>query len=280
MIKVRHHILVPIDFSNDSIHALEYAIDIANRLNFDIRLIHVKRKNADYNASFNLQDFDEVLKAGIIDNFEKLLEKYKDKLNGYFDYRIREGRIFNEICNQGKYGDSEFIIMGTHGVSGFEERWMGSNAFRVVSHADRPVISTRYDFPMRPIKHIILPIDKTADTRLKVPIVAKLALTFNAKVSVVDVRDNNRIATRKRLDEYMAQVMLYLERKKINCGRSSLKGYNISDTLIEYALINDADLIAIMNDRTEKAKTILIGQVAQQMVNHSPIPVLSFNGSA
>lgn len=278
MKKVRNHILVPIDFSTDSVHALEYGIEVANALNFDLRLIHVKRKNADYDSSINLSDFDEVLRAGIIDNFEKLIIQYKGRLKGIFDYKIREGRIYTEICNQAKYADSEFIIMGTHGVSGFEERWMGSNAFRVVSHASCPVLSTRYDFPMRPIKHIVLPIDKTDDTRLKVPFVAKLALTFKAKVSVIDVRDNNRISTRKKLNEYMAQVMGYLQRKNIECERASLKGSHISDVIIEYALINDADLIAIMNDRNEKSSRILLGHTAQQMVNHSPIPVLSFNG--
>ena len=52
------HLLVPIDFSNDSLNALEFAIILANRMKLGIRLIHVKRKNADYNPSFNLKDFD------------------------------------------------------------------------------------------------------------------------------------------------------------------------------------------------------------------------------
>ncbi len=270
------HILVPVDFSKDSINALEHGIVIANELSYDIRLIHVKRKNADYNASFNLNDFDEVLVSGIEDNFESLIKIYRKEIKGDMDYRIREGRIYSEICNQAKYGDAEMIIMGTHGVSGFEEKWVGSNAFRVVSHSICPVITIRYNFPKRLIRKIILPIDETVETRQKVPFVANLALIFKAEVHVIDVRENNKAQTRKILDEYVGQVMSFLKRRRIKCIRDSLKGNNLTDVIIEYALLCDADLIAIMNEHNEHTKHIWLGPYAQQMVNHSPIPVISF----
>lgn len=274
---VEKHILVPVDFSNDSIRALEYAILLANQLSYNIRLIHVKRRNADYDPSFNFRDFDEVLKSGIKGNFETLIKNYLSQVKGSIDYRIREGRIYTEICNQATYGDASFIVMGTHGVSGFEERWVGSNAFRIVNHACCPVVTIRYNFPMRPISKIVLPIDASIESRRKVPFIVELAQIFNAELHVIDVRDNNRQATKKRLHEYTSQVKQYLERRKIKTVYDSLKGKKISDICIEYALIIDADLIAIMNDKPEKTHLLWVGHNAQQMVNHSPIPIISFH---
>ena len=270
------HILIPIDFSHDSVNALEHGILIANEFGYDIRLIHVKRKNADYNTSFNLIDFNEVLISGIEDNFEQLVSKYQKELKGEIDYRIREGRVYTEICNQAKYGDSEFIIMGTHGVTGFEEHWVGSNAFRVVHNASCPVLTIRFNYPKRTIRKIILPIDTTKETRLKVPFIANLAVIFKSEVHIVDVRDNNKSNTRKVLDDYVNQVVEYLKRRKVTCIRESLKGRNISTTIIEYALLCDADLIAIMKEQHERNNNLIVGPYAQQMVNHSPIPVISF----
>jgi nucleotide-binding universal stress UspA family protein len=273
------HLLVPIDFSNDSINALEHSIMIANKLSLDIMLIHVKRKNADYDSSFNLKDFDEVVRSGVTDNFEQIVHSYSKKLKGAFYYKIREGRIYNEICHQAKYGDSEMIIMGTHGVSGFEEKWVGSNAFRVVNNAVCPVLTTRYSFPRRPIKKIVLPIDSCKDTRLKVPKTVELALIFGAELHVVDVRVTNKMATRNTLDAYMNQIITYLKRHKVKWVHESLKGKNLTSIVIEYALLVDADLIAIMNEQSEKSRHFWLGPYAQQMVNHSPVPVLSFNSS-
>lgn len=270
------HLLIPIDFSNDSVNALEHGIVVANKLNLDIRLIHVKRKNADYNASFDLHDFDEVLISGIEDSFEKLIQSFKKKVQGKIDFRIREGRVYNEVCNQAKYGDADMIVMGTHGVSGFEEKWVGSNAFRIVSHASCPVYTIRFNFPKREIKRIILPIDESKETRQKVPFVAKLAQIFNAEVHVIDIRENNRASTKNVLDVYVNQVVSFLKRRNIKLIQESLKGRNLTDITIEYALVADADLIAIMNERSERTKHIWLGPYAQQMVNHSPIPVLSF----
>lgn len=270
------HILVPIDFSSDSLNALEHAIMIANRLNLNIMLIHVKRKNADYDPSFNLKDFDEVVKSGVIENFEKIIEQYQKNLKGSFDYRIREGRIYTEICHQAKYGDAEMIIMGTHGVSGFEEKWAGSNAFRVASNAVCPVLTTRYSFPMRTIRKIIMPIYDNKVTRLKVPKTVEIALIFGAELHIVDIRDNNKTATKKKLDDYTNEVIAYLKRHKVKWIRESLRGKNPTSVLIEYALLMDADLITIMDERSEKSHQFWLGSYAQQMVNHSPVPVLSF----
>jgi len=270
------HILVPIDFSKDSVNALEHGILMANKLSCNLRLIYVKRKNADYNSSFNLNDFDEVLISGIEDNFENLIRIYKNEVKGSIDYRIREGRIYKEICNQAKYGDSEIVIMGTHGVSGFEEKWVGSNAFRIVNNSSCPVLTIRYNFPKRGIKRIILPIDDSKETRKKVPFIAKLADIFKAEVHVIDLRNNNKAKTISLLEESVKQVTRYLKRRKIKCVHDSLKGKNLSDVLIEYALLCDADLIAIMNENNDRTKNIWLGTYAQQMVNHSPIPVISF----
>lgn len=270
------HILVPIDFSNDSIRALEYAIGLALILESTIKLIHVKRQNADYDASFNLNDFDEVLLNRVEDNFSQLIAKMSAKYSIEIDYCIREGRIYTEICNQAKYGDSSLIIMGTHGVSGFEEKWVGSNAYRVVSHSSCPVFTVRNNFPMRPIKKIVLPIDKSPHSRQKVPFVVDLALRLQADLLIVSLCENQRSGTIKRVKEYMTQVRDYMKRRKVNCIYENLKGRNLADLCIEYALLNDADIIAIMTEQTDNTKSFWLGQYAQQMVNHSPVPILSF----
>lgn len=269
------HIIVPVDFSDDAFNALDYAVKIANKMNMSIRLMHVKRKHADYNSSFNMSDFDEVLTSGIRDKFDAVIAQYNKNLNKEFDYIIRQGRVCNEICNQAKYGDAEMIIMGTHGINGIKERWLGSNAFRVVDSADSPVLTVRFDFIIRPMNKIVLPIDISKTTRLKVPYVAKLAKLFNAEILVVDVRDSNRISTRKILNDYMAQVINYLDAHKIKCSRDSLKGKSITNSIIEYAVLNDADLIGIMNERADKIRNFWLGSQVQQMINHSPIPVLT-----
>lgn len=269
-------LLVPIDFSGDSVNALEHAIVIANKFKADVRMIHVKSKYSNYDETFDFKDFNTVLSTSIKDYFEIKLKKYKDTLYGKLDYKIREGKIYIEICNQAKYDDSDLIVMGTHGVSGFESLWMGSNAYRVVSHAPCPVLSLRHDYSKKDFKKIVLPLDTTKETRQKVPLITEMAKAFNAEILVVTISETDKQSIIRKLEQYNQQVSEYISNKGVKCTTDNLLGSNLTDITIEYAEKNGADLIAIMTEQSESAKNIFLGPYAQQMVNHSTIPVMSF----
>ncbi|MCK4661683.1 MAG: universal stress protein [Bacteroidales bacterium] len=269
------NILVPIDFSEDSINALEFAINIANKFNANIRMLHVKSKYSNYESTYNFKNYNNILNNSIKDYFEIKLKNYKNKLNGKLDYKIRDGKIYREITNQAKYDDAELIVMGTHGVSGFEELWVGSNAYRVVTNATCPVVTIRNDFKNKEIKKIVLPIDTTEETRQKVPFISLLAKAFDAEIFVVTVRESEIPDIIKKLTQYSEQVIEYISNKGIKCQSYSLVGTNITDITIDYALKIEADLIAAMTEQTENPKNIFLGAYAQQMVNHSTIPVIS-----
>jgi nucleotide-binding universal stress UspA family protein len=191
------------------------------------------------------------------------------------DYKIREGVVYKEITNQAKYDDAYLIVMGTHGISGFEEYFIGSNAYKVVSNAPCPVITVRNGYTKKSLNKIILPIDVSRESRQKVPVVAELATMFDAEIHTVAVRETNAKNIVDKLEAYSEQVCDYFANKKVKCHTESIFGENITEMTIEYAKGVDADLIAIMTEQSENPKNLLLGAYAQQMVNHSPIPVLS-----
>jgi nucleotide-binding universal stress UspA family protein len=271
-------ILVPIDFSADSINALELAISYANIIDANVRMIHVK-KNKNFEMPFYFKDFDLVIGKSLDDFMNILIDKYKGEIKNQFDYKIREGNIYKEITNQAKYDDSYMIIMGTHGVSGFEELWIGSNAFRVVSNAPCPIITIRNGFLNKKLKNIVMPIDLSNDTRQKVPFVTELAKYFNATVHIIGVSETTDIELNSRITKYTTQVEEYLKEKKVNCTKTILTGANITDLTIEYANKVKAELVAIMTEQV-KNTVFWLGPFAQQMVNHSPVPVLSIHSQS
>ncbi len=71
--------------------------------------------------------------------------------------------------------------------------------------------------------------------------------------------------------------MKHLEEENIRYVLESVHAENLTDSTIEYALKINANLISIMTEQEISAKNLLLGPYAQQMVNHSPIPVLSIH---
>lgn len=266
-------ILVAIDFSKTSLNALEYGIVIANKAHADVLMVWVDNTTSEEVVFEGFANEERAEKVALL---KELKEKYQKSLKkGSLDFKIRKGKVYIEIANQAKSSATDIIVAGTHGVSGFEEFWIGSNAYRIVTNAPCPVITLRHDFKVKEINTIVIPIDSTQETRQKIPVASQLAQLFKANVHLLSLYSTDVKAVQRRVNNYTTQVANYMKDLKIDYVVESKETENITRTTIDYAESINADLIAIMTEQETTTANIFLGPYAQQMVNHSTIPVLS-----
>jgi len=269
-------IVVAIDFSKGSIHALEYAIELANLMHANINMVWVD------NLSGNEVGFaneSKELRNEAKGNFDELITRYKDKLvHGKLATKVRKGRVYQELANYVKQNDCCLLIVGTHGSSGFEEFWIGTNAFRIVSSIGSPVITVKHNYEIkRGYRKILLPVYHTPQTLQKVAYAADLARTTGADINILAINSSGLKSVEKIVDANVAKVEKHLNEKGVNYIVDSINSKNIAFDIIEHARMVDADLIAIMTDVQDQASSILLGPMAQQLINYSPVPVLSIH---
>jgi nucleotide-binding universal stress UspA family protein len=269
-------ILVAIDFSECSYNALEHAISIANNAEAGVEMMFVIR-TASTREMFT--EGPQTLSSMVKDKFDEMLEKYQPMMGkNKLSYLIREGKVYHEIVKEADRKEVFLVMAGTHGASGFEEFWIGSNAYRIVSALRKPVITIRGGVSVnRNLEKMVLPLDSTPETRQKVPFSAYMAKIFNAEIHILRVYSSSVMAIVRKIDSYAEQVVKHLEEENIRYVLESVQAVNLTDSTIEYALKINANLISIMTEQEISAKNILLGPYAQQMVNHSPIPVLSIH---
>ncbi len=265
-------IIVPIDFSPESLKGLELAIIYANKFNSDLQMVYVQSKKA---GKFHIELENQYDSA--MEEFEQLVDKYKKKLHKDcdFSYIIKSGKIHEEVAHQAEAFDDSMIICSTNGESGFSDFIIGSNAYRTVQETEKPVITVTSEKYIGDVTKIVLPLDITKETREKVPIVTKIAKAFNSEVHIIKVTSSTNEGIHNKLRMYATQVKKYFDEKGIKYQSSLLVGDNITESTIEYAKTIDADLIAIMTEQTTSIANFLLGSYAYQMLNTSPIPVLS-----
>lgn len=269
-------ILVAVDFSECSENALEHAITIAIKADASVEMMFVIKPDSSREM---FSEGPQTLSTMVKDKFDEWVEKYQPTLGkNKMSYLIREGKVYHEIVKEADRKDVFLVMAGTHGASGFEEFWMGSNANRIVSALRKPVITIRGGVNIkRHLEKIVLPLDSTPETRQKVPFTAYMAKIFNAEMHVLRVYTSNVKAVIRKVDSYAEQVVKHLEEENIRYILESVQSDNLTDSAIEYALKVNANLISIMTEQEISAKNLLLGPYAQQMVNHSPIPVLSIH---
>ncbi|MFK7818718.1 MAG: universal stress protein [Planctomycetaceae bacterium] len=142
-------VLVAIDFSEFSEHALRYGAELAAKFDGELFLLHVIPVPLvavdDGAGSFMTRTFDEYeedLRASA-DNKLKALDVSplsKDKV--FTDTRV--GAAFVEIVQFAKAKNIDLIVMGTHGRTGLKHMILGSVAERVVRKAACPVLTIQH----------------------------------------------------------------------------------------------------------------------------------------
>ncbi len=270
-------IISAIDFSDCSINALEHAISIAAKSESNLLMLWVNNPNT--TKTILSSDLSDDLLEEVEHQFTRLINKYeKDLPKSRIDYIIREGKVYREVVNQAKESDAWLIVAGTHGSSGFEELWIGSNANRIVTAAPCPVITIRAGIHVeRELKKIVMPMDSTMETRQKVPFTSDLAKMFDAEVHILAMYTTNIENVRGTVMSYAKQSAKYLKEHGVKHFIVELEADNIATTIMDYARQSDANLLSIMTEQEKSASNLWLGPYAQQMVHHSPIPVLSIH---
>ena len=268
-----YNIVVPIDFSDESLKGLELAILLSSKKACNIEMVYVLKKSLDYSPGSKEEEYRYAEKE-----FKKIQEKYSHVLPQHVGliYIIKSGRIYREIVNQVESVKDSFIVASTHGASGFEKFFIGSNAFKIISATSKPVITIRGNVLPEKISKIVLPLDISADTRQKLPFTAEIAKWFGAEVHVITVTSLQTEDISKKLAAYLNQVCDYLDKQGIKNEKQSLIGSNLTDLVVDYANNVKANLISIMTEQISDGNFI-IGTAAQQMLNKSTLPVLSIN---
>ncbi|MFO7659043.1 MAG: universal stress protein [Bacteroidales bacterium] len=126
------------------------------------------------------------------------------------------------------------------------------------------------------MKHIVLPIDTTPETREKVPFTTALAILLVAKVDILTISEFDLPDILQRLSEYALQVSMYMNQFGVKNSINHANGMNQTDITIEFAQSKQADLISIVTEQEKSISNILLGSHAHQMINKSPVPVLLF----
>ncbi len=274
-------ILVPIGFSAQSLIALEQAVDMAKILKADLTLLSVMEESGFFARVFGDTD-DEVmfeLKKKAQSKLEELAENIRRTYKLEVNTLVSKGKVYQKIVEVSEMVNASYIVMGTNGQpKDFQKKLIGSNAFRVVSTSNCPVITIKGKEHYDGCKRIILPLDLEKETKEKVKYAVKLGKLWDATINIVSVVTSSDDEEMKRLKGTVRQVQNYISDNGLECSSELVlrsKGSKLVRTILDYAKSKDADLVVIMTQQELEFTPNFIGSSAQSIIYNSEIPVMS-----
>ena len=269
-------ILIPTDFSKTGSLALQHAVFLARLCKAELFVLNsIEIPDTAYSMVDPLVIYRDIV--DIESDAKKRLEQIATELKREHSLSVRviftQGKAATEIMRAVKKFKIDLIIMGTHGAHGFNEYFVGSNAYKTVTISPCPVITVQAKAKKLGFTNIVLPIDDSFHSRQKVNYTIMLAKKYAAKVHVLGLVDKE--TDPKKLAIKLDSVEKAIKKSGLVYSRKVVKGKNLAVAALNYSKKAKADLISVLSNHESHLNGIFLDAFAKQIVNHSRIPVLS-----
>ena len=270
-------ILVPVDFSEPSSFALEVAAQIARAQQAEIVVLHMLGLSEAVLTKDETHEYEEAKYY-----MELARKRFKPFLNKPYLKNIKvkqivqNYKIFRELNKVAQEQHIDLVVMGSHGVSGLNDFFVGSNTEKVVRTCDVPVLVVKAPNPDFKVQRILFACDFTAATILAFERVKAFAANFSAKLQLIYVNtpyDSFMSTTQmeKRISTFFFKAGIKEQEVTI------YNDFGVEQGLMNCAKTGSFDILALPTRGRKPLSHFLLGSrsIGEDVANHSNLPVLT-----
>jgi len=277
-------ILVPIDFSDYSMHGAEAAVILAKKTGAVLHLLNVILKT-DYfisgNPMFNtlpatylLENSGENLKEAALKNLERMSRKSLFKgIN--VKYSVRTSAVVHtEIIKCSNEINAELVVIGSKGSSGIKNILLGSTAERVVRFSERPVLVIPSKLKSRQIRPIVFASDFHDEAYGIFPYVRMFAKILSADIHLLKINTIDQFNSTRDNIKIMNDFNKYFKTK---CKVIIYDAFMKEEGILHYSGDVNAGLIALGTHGKKGLMRFFRPDISGGMVRLSQKPILVVN---
>jgi nucleotide-binding universal stress UspA family protein len=271
-------ILCPIDFSEVSLNALEFAVAIAEKEHSSITLLNI----------FTPQDFDKILeKEHIKEEYKKLQEIAESKLKAISEeimlisrnnlsvckYLIKSGKIVDVLADLAEEEKYDLIVMGTTGHSAYERKYLGGQAEKIIHATHCSVMCIPENQSFHGIEHIVYATDYQEEDKLAIQQIAELSSVLDARVTILHVSHHNDTIDKAIYEQFKEELSHFVgHNKKIDFKRVIFD--HVSEGLDNYMKQMQSDLLVLLNKKQNFLKILFHKSLIDHLDKFTEYPLM------
>jgi nucleotide-binding universal stress UspA family protein len=286
-------ILCPVDFSEPSRRALELAFSMARHHGARVTALHVMFDPFDFRVpAYFAEPVGEKARVVERDCRKAELRDWIHALHGneLLDrILVEEGGAAARIADHSDSGDTDLVVMGTHGLSGFDRLALGSVTEKVLRKAGCPVLTVSPAAPRVPpvpFTRVLCPVDFSSSSKTTLGVACTLADEANVTIlHVVGWSDDDVLFEQVVVPEYRHILeedtvlrLNALAAEHTHDGKKPLARVAHGKPYREILNIAEAervDLIVMGVRGRNPLNLALFGSTTNQVVRHASCPVLT-----
>ena len=283
MQKLFNNILVPVDFSRVSKRAFEKAIDLANKYECNIHLLHVVTITP--MVAVAIAEGHLVIPYGAIDDqkelefqLENLKRKYESQLenNRTIHIHLQKGLWDEAIIDFAQNNKVDLVVIGLQN-KGLHKRKSHFNANRIAEEINIPVITVPENRRLVRLISVVIPITDFLPVK-KLMYGVYIAQSDNATVRLLGVQDENDPDQCKKVQHYLKKsFQLIRDNCNVPVEIATTSGHNVAEAINQYAYKNPMDLIIVNPGRQSRMAGLFASFLGNFLQKVSVPPVLTIN---
>ena len=271
-------ILLPTDFSNNAWNAICYALEFFKTEKCEFQILHT------YTPTFYRMDYlmggptysaipdmgVDIAQAGL----DKTLVDIKLQFNNP-NHTFKTLSAFNtlthEILELSETKNFDLVVMGTQGVTGAKEIFLGTHTVHVIRKSKIPVLAVPVGYEFKKIKSIIFPTDYGQlylDKDLK--LLVNISNTHNAKLTILHVKEEYDLIDKQKVNK--KALMDYF--KNINTDFVEDRGKLMPEAIRTYIEEHQSELLVIMSRKHSFLERLIVKSNVDFIGYHTKIPFL------
>jgi nucleotide-binding universal stress UspA family protein len=272
-------ILFPTDFSKNASHAAEYAGMLVKKLDAKVILLHafsipmVPANHTSYNVRFAIESY----RTSLSKDLEKFTNKFIqdsglpiDRISSKIEYGF-PADIILEIADR---INADMIVMGTKGASNFLDKWLGTNAQKVMEEANCPVWiipnKAKIEYP----ENVMYSADYQVDELLATQKLLELIKPLGANCNVVHVNDFFEIYAGAGVREMVNYLSEEFETE--NVSFQNINSEDIIAGLEAHIQKNKPNLLAFAMHEKSFLSKLFDTSISKHFVYKAKLPMLIF----
>jgi len=271
------NILVPVDFSEVSEAAAQFAIDLAKENNASITFLN--SAEISYFADYHFPVYSN--SKLMVDEVVESIQRQMDRMVKEFEVqgveikgKVSPLTLMESIKEIIKENGIDLCVVGTTGCSGMDELFIGSNTEKIVRQVSCPVISIPKRSAIDAIKKILVPIDLREIRRSFLKEVRTLQKMFNCNLEFVWVKTPHNIENEDIVADELGRLFesYGIDHYSFFIVRSIFP----ADGIFMEVDDSGADMVAMATHARRGISHWLSGSLTEDTVNHVQVPVWSF----
>ncbi|MDO9001800.1 MAG: universal stress protein [Bacteroidota bacterium] len=272
-------ILFPTDFSPESMNAITYAIDYAQKSESKLIIINIIEypgkvldcvKKQIKKKSFDLLDVEKATKKLLND----IVVQIKKENIIDIDFEVYSGDLLDTLMTRAHNPLVELIILGTKGVTNGFPLFSKTNAYRVADMAPKPVITINTNTNFKEINKILFPINDKLYTTKKLDDVIKICKIYKAEVDLLGVSEKD-LEKLEEMSLFMESVFNTLENNDIKTKIHMVLGSDYAEEIDKFSKEHNIDLISIVSNFEHGISSFFKTTPDEKLVENSFIPILN-----